>query len=81
MLGTGERCEETIKLRQKISGGCEQMIWEYFEGGGQVVIYDANNGTKAARQTLAEKFEARGIHVIMLGESLVNILFVGTKNK
>ncbi|KAF7984687.1 hypothetical protein HWV62_12972 [Athelia sp. TMB] len=62
----GEKSEETIKLRQKVSSGCEQLIWEFFEGGGQVVIYDANNGTKAARQTLAEKFSEKGIHVIML---------------
>jgi len=33
------------------------------------VIYDANNGTKAARQMLADKFDKRGIHVVML-ESL-----------
>ena len=32
-----------------------------------MVIYDANNGTRAARQTLAEKFDAAGIHVVMLG--------------
>lgn len=44
------------------------MIWEYFESGGQVVIYDANNGTRAARQMLAEKFDEKGIHVVMLGE-------------
>ncbi|KZP27038.1 bifunctional 6-phosphofructo-2-kinase/fructose-2,6-bisphosphate 2-phosphatase [Athelia psychrophila] len=62
----GRKSAETIKLRQTVSGGCEKLIWEYFEGGSQVVIYDANNGTKAARQTLAEKFEAKGIHVIML---------------
>ena len=36
-----------------------------------MVIYDANNGTRAARQTLAEKFDAAGIHVVMLGMSLL----------
>jgi 6-phosphofructo-2-kinase / fructose-2,6-biphosphatase 4 len=44
------------------------MIWDFFETG-QVVIYDANNGTREARHTLAEKFDKAGIHVIMLGES------------
>lgn len=43
------------------------MIWDFFEHGGQVVIYDANNGTRAARQALADKFDAGGIHVVMLG--------------
>ncbi|TFK38003.1 bifunctional 6-phosphofructo-2-kinase/fructose-2,6-bisphosphate 2-phosphatase [Crucibulum laeve] len=65
----GEKSPETIALRKKISDGCEQVIWEFFEGGGQVVIYDANNGTQAARQQLADKFDKKGIHVVML-ESL-----------
>ncbi|KAG6837144.1 hypothetical protein H0H93_014049 [Arthromyces matolae] len=38
-----------------------------FEGGGQVVIYDANNGIKAVRQALAERFDQAGIHVVLLG--------------
>jgi 6-phosphofructo-2-kinase/fructose-2,6-biphosphatase 4 len=62
----GEKSPETIALRKKISDGCEQQIWEFFKTG-QVVIYDANNGTRATRQTLAEKFHDKGIHVIMLG--------------
>lgn len=32
-----------------------------------MVIYDANNGTRAVREALAESFDARGIHVVMLG--------------
>lgn len=31
------------------------------------MIYDANNGRRAQRQTLAEKFDKAGIHVVMLG--------------
>ncbi|KAG5642084.1 hypothetical protein DXG03_003637 [Asterophora parasitica] len=65
----GEKSTETQELRKKVSAGCEQLIWDFFEGGGQVVIYDANNGTKAARQALAEKFDKAGIHVVLLGES------------
>lgn len=64
----GEKSPETMALRQKIAQGCEQLIWDFFSGGGQVVIYDANNGTRAARQTLAEKFDKQHIHVIFLGE-------------
>lgn len=64
----GEKSAETVQLRKKVSDGCEKLIWDLFEGGGQVVIYDANNGTRKARHTLAEKFDKEGIHVIMLGE-------------
>ncbi|KAJ7683031.1 6-phosphofructo-2-kinase-domain-containing protein [Mycena rosella] len=65
----GEKSAETQALRVKVSTGCEKTIWDYFEGGGQVVIYDANNGTRAARQALAQKFDQAGIHVVIL-ESL-----------
>ncbi|CAL1699277.1 unnamed protein product [Somion occarium] len=65
----GEKSPETVALRKRISDGCEQLIWDFFNSGGQVVIYDANNGTRERRQALAEKFDKEGIHVIML-ESL-----------
>lgn len=64
----GEKSPETIALRKKVSDGCEKLIWDFFETG-QVVIYDANNGSRAARQALAEKFDKAGIHVVIL-ESL-----------
>ena len=66
----GEKSTETTQLRQSVAEGCEQQIWSFFEGGGQVVIYDANNGTRAARKALAEKFDKAGIHVIFLGKCI-----------
>ncbi|KAI0739075.1 6-phosphofructo-2-kinase-domain-containing protein [Daedaleopsis nitida] len=68
----GEKSPETIKLREKVLEGCEQTIWEFFDAGGQVVIYDANNGTRERRQAIAEKFDKAGIHVIMLESSCDN---------
>ncbi|KAI0716444.1 bifunctional 6-phosphofructo-2-kinase/fructose-2,6-bisphosphate 2-phosphatase [Earliella scabrosa] len=65
----GEKSPETIQLREKVLEGCEQQIWDFFNSGGQVVIYDANNGTRERRQAIAEKFDKAGIHVVML-ESL-----------
>ena len=58
----GPKSPETEKLRKSVSGGCD-----FFDSGGQVVIYDANNGTRAAREALAEKFDKKGIHIILLG--------------
>ncbi|KAI0052086.1 bifunctional 6-phosphofructo-2-kinase/fructose-2,6-bisphosphate 2-phosphatase [Auriscalpium vulgare] len=63
----GEKSPETNALRQKVLEGCEQQIFDFFDdGGGQVVIYDANNGTQEQRTRVGEKFEKAGIHVIML---------------
>ncbi|KIL55383.1 hypothetical protein M378DRAFT_24899 [Amanita muscaria Koide BX008] len=65
----GERSPETNELRRRVAEGCEQLIWNFFDGGGQVVIYDANNGRRAQREATAEKFDKKGIHVVYL-ESL-----------
>lgn len=62
------RSEETSKLRSKIKQGLEDQIWDFFSvQGGQVVIYDANNGNIAARKQTMAKFESKGVHVIFLG--------------
>lgn len=64
----GDRSPETQKLRQEVAAGCEKIIWDFFDGpsGGQVVIYDANNGIKADRDAIAKRFDEKKIHVIML---------------
>ena len=39
-----------------------------------MAIYDANNGTKATRKAVAEKFTAKGIHVVFLGKHLASVV-------
>ena len=63
----GTKSPETIELRQKVLDGCEQLIWDFFNTGGQCVIYDANNGRREQRQRVVEKFGKEDIHVVMLG--------------
>lgn len=76
-LGPGEKSPETDELRKKISGDCEKSILASFEEGTQIIIYDANNGTKARREGIANRFHDRGIHVIMLGIfSITNSAFL-----
>ncbi|KAG0696597.1 bifunctional 6-phosphofructo-2-kinase fructose-2,6-bisphosphate 2-phosphatase [Suillus ampliporus] len=62
----GEKSPETMELRQMVSDGCEKLIEDFFVAGGQVVIYDANNGSRQSRQDLAEKYDKQGVHVILL---------------
>jgi 6-phosphofructo-2-kinase/fructose-2,6-biphosphatase 4 len=69
LFPTGEKSPETLQLRKTVAEGCEKLIWNFFDGGGQVVIYDANNGSRTSRQCIAEKFDKKKIHVIYLGES------------
>ena len=60
--------EATRALRERIKNELEDQIMDfYFEQGGQVVIYDANNGNVSARKRCLEKFEPKGVHVIFLG--------------
>lgn len=70
MVESGAKSPETQALRSKIKEGLEQQALDFFQKeGGQVVIYDANNGVRATRYALRAKFEALGIHVVFLGES------------
>lgn len=66
-LDSGAKSEESIALRKQVADACEDAIQRFFDGGGQVVVYDANNGVKANRTRLAEKFDELGIHVVFLG--------------
>jgi 6-phosphofructo-2-kinase/fructose-2,6-biphosphatase 4 len=62
------RSEATNALRRRIKNGIEDEIMDFFlVQGGQVVIYDANNGNVKARKETLDKFEAKGVHVIFLG--------------
>ncbi|KAL1410010.1 hypothetical protein Q8F55_004012 [Vanrija albida] len=67
---SGPKSSETIALRSKIEREMEEQIWNFYnEQGGQVVIYDANNGSKESRKRCLEAFGSQGVHVIFL-ESL-----------
>lgn len=58
-----------MSLRTRIKNELEDQIWEFFTvKGGQVVIYDANNGNVAARKECMETFGSKGVHVIFLGK-------------
>ncbi|KAG9003762.1 hypothetical protein FRB94_002867 [Tulasnella sp. JGI-2019a] len=66
----GHKSPDTRALRQQVKDGCETNILNFFnKQTGQVAIYDANNGTRASRSEVAEKFEAAGVHVIFLESS------------
>ncbi|GAA6027880.1 hypothetical protein JCM8097_001762 [Rhodosporidiobolus ruineniae] len=61
------RTPETDEMRMKVRVTLEEEIARYFkENTGQVAIYDANNGTKAARIALRQKFEAQGVNVFFI---------------
>ena len=66
-LTLGAKSDESIALRKQVADTCEDAVQKFFDGGGQVVVYDANNGVKANRTRLAEKFDKLGIHVVFLG--------------
>ncbi|WWD20724.1 hypothetical protein CI109_105200 [Kwoniella shandongensis] len=61
------RSEATNTLRRRIKNEIEDQIMDFFTvQGGQVVIYDANNGSVAQRKDCLQKFESKGVHVIFL---------------
>jgi 6-phosphofructo-2-kinase/fructose-2,6-biphosphatase 4 len=68
----GEKSQETEALRAKILAELDQQVIDFFmKEGGQVIIYDANNGTQKRRADIREKFGAMGVHVMFLGKEIV----------
>lgn len=64
----GKKSAETEALRMKILQEFDEQVVDFFEKGGQVVIYDANNGLQQRRYAIREKFgNAMGLHVMFLG--------------
>ncbi|PWN47122.1 bifunctional 6-phosphofructo-2-kinase/fructose-2,6-bisphosphate 2-phosphatase [Violaceomyces palustris] len=63
---SGPKSPETEALRKEILNGLDEGVINFFDGGGQVVIYDANNGQQARRYAIREKFGKLGIHVMFL---------------
>lgn len=63
----GERNPETEALRKRVLDGFDDQVLKFFQEGGQVVIYDANNGTQRRRKVVREKFNGIA-HVMFLGE-------------
>lgn len=61
------RSEETEAMRRRVRISLENDLEAFFsENRGQVAIYDANNGTRAARRAIRDKFEALGINVFFI---------------
>ncbi|WWC72588.1 uncharacterized protein I206_106550 [Kwoniella pini CBS 10737] len=61
------RSEATNALRRRIKNEIEDQIMDFYTvQGGQVVIYDANNGNVKNRKDCYHKFESKGVHVIFL---------------
>lgn len=63
----GEKSKETETLRARILEEFDQRVVDFFfKEGGQVVMYDANNGTLKRRAAIREKFGTMGVHVMFL---------------
>lgn len=63
----GPKSEETEKLRRRILDEFDDTVIDFFfNQGGQVVIYDANNSVQARRYAIREKYGKLGVHVMFL---------------
>ncbi|KOS16420.1 6-phosphofructo-2-kinase [Malassezia pachydermatis] len=70
-FGDGCRAEEeTLALREQVTTKITEKIAAFFEDGGQVAVYDANNSTKERRSLIRERFEKELNVQIMFVECL-----------
>lgn len=63
----GPKSPETEALRKCILDEFDEQVVHFLnQEGGQVVIYDANNGMQARRHEIRERFGSMGVHVMFL---------------
>lgn len=66
-FSTGPKSESTEKLRKSILDDFDDTVIDFFfEQGGQVVLYDANNSVQSRRYAIREKYGKLGVHVMFL---------------
>lgn len=64
---SGPKSAETEALRGRILEEFDQQVVDFFfKEGGQVIVYDANNGTLKRRADIREKYGKMGVHVMFL---------------
>lgn len=66
-FATGPKSQETEALRKRILDDFDETVIDFFfNQGGQVVIYDANNSIQARRYAIREKYGKLGVHVMFM---------------
>lgn len=64
---SGPKSEDTEKLRKHILDDFDDTVIDFFfNQGGQVVVYDANNSVQSRRYAIREKYGKLGVHVMFL---------------
>ena len=64
---TGPKSPDTEALRKRILDEFDDTVIDFFfNQGGQVVIYDANNSIQSRRHDIREKYGKLGVHVMFL---------------
>ncbi|MCO5596132.1 hypothetical protein L7F22_050192 [Adiantum nelumboides] len=63
----GPKSPETEALRKHVLDEFDKQVVDFFTvQGGQVVIYDANNGLLSRRAAIREKYGGMGVHVMFI---------------
>ena len=57
---------EMVKLRDQAREMHENAIAKFFEQGGQVAVYDANNSNKERRNMIRDRFSAMGVQIMFI---------------
>lgn len=72
-FGSGEKATETQAKRRLVEEALMLKIREFFESGGQVAVYDANNTSQALRARICDRFTGDGIQVMFIGTSAMQL--------
>jgi len=66
-FGNVQHDTETRMMRLNVMERLESTIRQFFEQGGQVAVYDANNSNHERRCLIQEEFGKMGVQVLFIG--------------
>lgn len=66
-FGTGPKSDETAAKKKQVQAQVKHQIEEFFEQGGQVAVYDANNSNQKQRDEIRKHFSERKVQIMFIG--------------
>ena len=73
-FGNVQHDTETKMMRLNVMERLESTIRQFFEQGGQVAVYDANNSNHERRCLIQEEFGKMGVQVLFIGTYRATLL-------
>lgn len=65
-FGPGPKSEKIRTMKRRVRERLQEQIDSFFDDGGQVAVFDANNSSQAERHNIRQRFSGKSIQVMFI---------------